>query len=297
MKLATPSIPVFKLYGESLDWPTPDLLHCESIPKRSSLYHWEIEPHRHADLYQFLYVEHGQAVVEIEGRRTEVLEAAIHVTPPMCVHGFQFSADVEGYVLSIAAPLVTQLEAQLGAPLTVLASAGSYPVGRHRHHVNNLFSNLLAEYEGNATARDLVLHSLVNMLMVWIIRSSQRPPLPEGGNERNRQLLGRFMALVEKHYREHLTVDRFAHQLGISSTSLNTLCRELAGLTALQIVHQRLLLEAKRNLIYTRVTVYQLSDSLGFSDPTYFSRFFRRLSGQSPNAFRRAAGQDAPPRR
>ncbi|MNE34730.1 Bifunctional transcriptional activator/DNA repair enzyme AdaA [compost metagenome] len=72
---------------------------------------------------------------------------------------------------------------------------------------------------------------------------------------------------------------------------LNSLCRELAGQTALQIIHQRLLLEAKRNLIYTNMSIGQLSDSLGFSDPTYFSRFFRRLDGQTPNAFRQSAGQ------
>ncbi|MNE89947.1 Transcriptional activator NphR [compost metagenome] len=64
----------------------------------------------------------------------------------------------------------------------------------------------------------------------------------------------------------------------------------MAGQSALQIIHQRLLLEAKRNLIYTNMTVSQVSDSLGFSDPTYFSRFFRRLGGQSPKAFRTAAG-------
>ncbi|WP_375739974.1 helix-turn-helix domain-containing protein [Pseudomonas boanensis] len=292
MKAILTGIPVFKLYGENLDWPTPDLLHCESIPKRSSLHHWEIKPHRHADLFQLLYVQRGQAVVEVEGRRTEVLEAAIQVTPPLCVHGFQFSEDIEGYVLTIAAPLVAQLEEQLGAPLTVLASSGSYPVGRDRRYINMLFTLLHQEYEGSAPARDLLLHSLVNLLIVWISRRNQQNVPPDNRDERNRQLLGRFIKLVEQHYREHLTVETFAHRLGMSSVYLNTLCRQLAGQTALQIVHQRLLLEAKRNLIYTRMTISQLSDSLGFSDPTYFSRFFRRLSGQSPNAFRHSVGHD-----
>lgn len=291
MKNTLPGIPIFKLYGEDLEWPTPDLLHCESIPKRSSLHHWEIKPHQHADLFQLLYVQRGQAVVEVEGRRSEVLEAAIQVTPPLCVHGFQFSADIEGYVLTIAAPLVARLEEQLGAPLTVLASAGSYPIGRERRYVNTVFATLLQEYEGSAPARELLLHSLVNALIVWIIRRNQQSTPPSGPDERNRQLLGRFMKLVEEHYREHLTVEAFAHRLGMSSVYLNSLCRQLAGQTALQIIHQRLLLEAKRNLIYTRMTISQLSDSLGFSDPTYFSRFFRRLSGHSPNAFRRSMGQ------
>lgn len=290
MKNSLTSIPVFKLYGENYAWPTPDLLHCESIPKRSSLHHWEIKPHRHADLFQLLYVQRGQAVVEIEGRRSDVQEAAIQVTPPLTVHGFQFSENIEGYVLTLGAPLVARLEAQLGAPLAVLASSGCYPVGRDRRYINTLFTALHQEYEGSAPARDLLLYSLVSVLMVWISRHRQRNTPPSSRGERNQQLLSHFIKLVEQHYREHLSVETFAHRIGLSSVHLNTLCRELAGQTALQIIHQRLILEARRNLVYTNMSISQLSDSLGFSDPTYFSRFFRRLSGQTPNAFRQATG-------
>ena len=71
-KPALPSIPVFKLYGESLDWPAPDLLHCETISKRSREHQWEIKPHRHADLCQLLFVHKGHAELEIEGKRTRL---------------------------------------------------------------------------------------------------------------------------------------------------------------------------------------------------------------------------------
>lgn len=291
MKSSLSSIPVFKLYGENKAWPTPDLLHCESIPERSSLHHWEIKPHRHADLFQLLYVQRGQAVVEIEGKRNNVLEAAIQVVPPLTVHGFQFSESIEGYVLTLGAPLVAKLESQLGAPLTVLASSGCYPVGRDRRYINTLFAALLEEYEGSAPARDTLMYSLVSVLMVWTSRHRQLNTPPSSRGERDQHLLSHFIKLVEQHYREHLSVETFAHRIGVSSVYLNNLCRELAGQTALQIIHQRLLLEAKRNLIYTNMSIGQLSDSLGFSDPTYFSRFFRRLGGQTPNAFRQSVGQ------
>ena len=67
---------------------------------------------------------------------------------------------------------------------------------------------------------------------------------------------------------------------------LNGTCRELAGQPALQIVHERQLLEAKRLLTYTSMTIYEMSDVLGFSDPTNFTRLFRRRVGISPKAFR-----------
>ena len=101
-------------------------------------------------------------------------------------------------------------------------------------------------------------------------------------------MLGQYLRLVEAHYREHLSVEDFAARLNTPSLQLNQLCRALSGQTALQVVHQRLLLEARRNLIYTRMSIGQLSDSLGFTDPTYFARWFKRLSGQTPNAYRRS---------
>ena len=90
MKPPVPNIPVFMLYGDPLEWPTPDLLHCESIPKRSSLHDWEIQLHRHADLVQLLYVRKGWAELNVDGQQTRIDDAAIQVVPAFCIHGFRF---------------------------------------------------------------------------------------------------------------------------------------------------------------------------------------------------------------
>lgn len=287
MKEAPTAIPVFKLYGENQAWPSTDLLHCESIPQRSSLHHWEIKPHRHADLLQLLYVRRGEAVIEVEGQRSVIREPAIQVTPPMCVHGFQFSADIEGHVLTLAAPLVAEIEAGAPARLSHPGAAGRYPVGEACDYIDMLFATLQREYDGSAPSRDLALRSLVNLLLVWLSRC-QQAERSHNRDDRSDQYLARFLRLVEQHYAEHPSVEALAYRVGISSVHLNALCRRMVGQTALQIIHQRLLLEAKRNLIYTNMNVSQLAERLGFGDPAYFSRFFRRLSGVSPQAFRQA---------
>jgi AraC family transcriptional activator of pobA len=133
-----------------------------------------------------------------------------------------------------------------------------------------------------------MLEALVTALMVWISRRQQQGLAPRNRDERDRLLLGQYLRLVEAHYREHLSVEDYAARLNVPSLQLNQLCRTLSGQTALQVVHQRLLLEARRNLIYTRMSIGQLSDSLGFTDPTYFARWFKRLSGQTPNGYRRS---------
>ncbi len=280
------SIPVFKLYGESLDWPTPDLLHCETISSRSREHQWEIKPHRHADLCQLLFVFKGQAELEIEGQRTQLQTPAIQVLPPLSVHGFRFSEDVEGFIVTLATPLISHLQAQLGESVQALACAESYPAGQDGDYLNSLFMALQAEYNGHQPAREMLMHSLVSVIMVWVSRqaivrhkASQRP-------QRQREYLNGFIQLVEETYRQHVKVEDLAHRLGISVSHLNGTCRELAGQPALQIMHERQLLEAKRLLTYTSMTIYEMSELLGFSDPTNFTRLFRRRVGISPKAFR-----------
>ncbi|CAM3953150.1 helix-turn-helix domain-containing protein [Ectopseudomonas alcaliphila] len=280
-----PLVPVFKLYGETAEWPTPDLIHCESIPERSQLHGWEIKPHRHADLLQLLYVQAGEAELEVEGQLRQVRSASLQVVPALCVHGFRFSSDVQGYVLSLARPLVEQLAAPLGQQC--LHSPMCYEVGEQRRYLDALFESISQEYGRLEPARELMLQSLISVLLVAIARRQlARSEAQEPTDGRGREHVQAFVRLLEVHFREHLPIEHYASRLGISAAHLNALCRRLAGQSALQLINQRLLLEAKRCLVYTTMTVSQVSDSLGFSEPGYFSRFFKRGSGLSPKAFR-----------
>lgn len=279
-------VPVFKLYGEQMGWPTPELLHCESILQRSSLYEWHIRVHQHAELVQLLYLHKGQAEIEVEGERRIVTEASIQVVPSLCVHGFRFSPGTQGYVLSLALPLLSRLEMQFGRQLDVLNRPECIPVKRSNHHIQTLFSTLLHEYTEDNDAREMMLYSLLSALLVWLNRQGALAAEVEDRSERKRVVLRHFSRLIESHYREHLSLAEYAQNLGVSTTHLNCLCREFHGTSALGVLHQRLLLEAKRSLQYTGMTVTQISDYLGFSDVTYFSRFFRKKAGMTPKEFK-----------
>ncbi|MDA8488217.1 helix-turn-helix domain-containing protein [Kluyvera sp. Awk 3] len=287
--VATPQsdiVPVFKLYGEQIGWPTPDLLHCESILQRSSLYEWHIRVHQHAELVQLLYLHKGQAEIEVEGERYVVNDSSIQVVPSLCVHGFRFSPGTQGYVLSLALPLLSKLEAQFGGQLDVLSQPGCIPVKRSSRHIRSVFTTLLEEYTHENDAREMMLYSLLGVLLVWLNRQGTPSKVIEDKSERKRGVLRQFARLVESHYREHLSLAEYAQRLGVSTTHLNCLCREFHGASALSVLHQRLLLEAKRSLQYTSMTITQVSDYLGFSDVTYFSRFFRKRGGMTPKEFK-----------
>lgn len=278
-------IPVFKLYGEERAWPTPDLIHCESIAERSRLHGWEIRAHLHSDLLQVLYIQSGHAEVEIDGQRRVLERSAVQVVPALCVHAFRFSEDIQGHVLTLAQPLVEHLGAALEQQ--PLSRAACYPADDHRGRLDVLFETLAREYGRHEPGRELMLQSLISALLVWLARQALADERAQASlSDRGRTHLRRFQALVEQHYREHRPLDWYASQLGLSVAHLNSLCRRLAGQSGLQLLHQRLLLEAKRNLVYTSMTIAQVADSLGFSEAAYFSRSFRRWTGVSPKDFR-----------
>ncbi|MGH8259179.1 MAG: helix-turn-helix domain-containing protein, partial [Steroidobacteraceae bacterium] len=76
-------------------------------------------------------------------------------------------------------------------------------------------------------------------------------------------------------------------ELGVSPKRLRAACVEATGKPPMRLVHERLMLEAKRLLTYTHLTVAQTAYELGFADPAYFSRFFSEHAGEPPIAFRR----------
>jgi len=96
------------------------------------------------------------------------------------------------------------------------------------------------------------------------------------------------LLLVEQHFLEHWPLDRYASRLGLSTPRLNRLVRAERGVSALELIHERLTREACRRLIYIAAPTSRLAAELGFEDPAYFSRFFKRRTGQSPQAYRQS---------
>ncbi|UCJ15782.1 helix-turn-helix domain-containing protein [Pseudomonas sp. MM211] len=285
LKRSEVAVPIFKLYGETTAWPTPDLIHCESIPERSRLHGWEIKPHRHGDLVQLLFIQAGCAELEVEGSIHQVATPTLLLVPALSVHGFRFSQDTQGYVLSLAQPLVEQIS--LGLDSQLMKRSVCYALNDGVDELHGMFEAIAEEYALHAAGRDLRLQALITLLLVALHRrwlAMAKPQSPE--RDRGREHVDAFTTLLEAQLRQHWPIERYAQALGISAAHLNALCRRLAGQSALQMINQRLVLEAKRCLVYTNMNVNQVSDSLGFSEPAYFSRFFKRETGIAPKVFR-----------
>jgi len=290
-----PGIPTFALYGEAVATAT-DRLHVEDVQSRSERYLWEIEPHVHHGLYQVLWLQQGSAEVLLDEHRSSVQAFAALVVPPGVVHGFRFAPGTDGTVLTVSAPFLLEGEFQsVGEAFRALFLRPSVlkfePADEAGARLSALFQALLAEFTLPDSANSPVPVWLARALVWHLSKASALGR--QGQNPRAYQhqaLFTRFLLLVEQHFLEHWPLDRYASRLGLSTPRLNRLVRAERGVSALELIHERLTREACRRLIYVAAPAARLATELGFDDPAYFSRFFKRRTGHSPQSYRATHG-------
>ena len=98
-----------------------------------------------------------------------------------------------------------------------------------------------------------------------------------------------FLMLLESNFQTVTNIDFYAGKLGISSKRLNQILKEKLNKTGTQIIHDRIILEAKRKIIHSDVTIKEIAYDLGFTDRPYFSRFFKKQTGETPEEFQKKA--------
>ena len=291
------TIPNYALYGDEGRPNWLGLVHFERIHQRSSLYEFDIDPHIHDGLIQVLYVTAGGGTVFIDGISWQLAARTLIVIPSRHVHGFHFSSDIDGPVVtaaqtaieSIAAVAAPDLVPYMRRPL-VLGVAES---ARHVDALMPLFEAIERETRVHAPGDYAAGNALLMAVFVQIARIAAALGTHEDAEamarSRKSAQVERFRALVDAHFRAHHPVEHYAAQMGLTAGHLSRLCREVLGQSSLDVINARLIHEAERELVYSILGVKQIAGLLGFADDAYFGRFFRKHNGLTPTQFRHAA--------
>ena len=297
------AIPNFALYGHEALPSWLDMVHVERIPVRSSLFDFEIEPHVHDALMQVLYITAGGGEVFIDDAKWALEPPCLVLIPANAVHGFHFRPEVDGHVITTAQrPLeaMVQLVApELLATLRKPCVLDVKPAGRPAEALPPLFEALERETRMHEAGQTAVGLSLMVALLVQIARVAAEPAAGGDGTalrSRKARQVERFRALVDEGFRERRPLDSYADALGVTPGQLSRVCRDVLGMSALDVVNARLVHEAQRELAYSALSIKQVAALLGFEDEAYFGRFFRKHTGHRPTEFRamarrRLAGQ------
>ncbi|PSH68770.1 AraC family transcriptional regulator [Phyllobacterium brassicacearum] len=285
------SAPTYGLYGES-NAQRPDFwLHWETIASRSQLHNWEIKPHKHDAFLQILYLRGGTGDAVFNGEVHAILPPVMIAIPAKYAHGFRFSKDMDGVVITMAASRFGALgrsfvDAEIGkwfsTPHLVLLHQTEGDRGFLAQTLEKLCQELM---QGGLFHADLVeVHLRTAMLMAARITAAGQPEF-NAGVEINARMKA-LDALVNRHLRDHHPAEFYAGHLGISVTHLNRIVKAATGQSTNALVASRLIDQAKRDLVFTTTHIKQIAYDLGFNDPAYFSRFFTRQTGSTPRQYR-----------
>jgi AraC family transcriptional activator of pobA len=282
------SVPTYGLYGEASE-AVPDFwIHAESIRERSSRHNWEIKKHRHDHFFQILHLSAGtgDAVVGEDSHR--LMPGVVLFVPEKTTHGFRFSNDTDGIVITL---LTARLPLQAGTgPIRTFVSAPRIlqpeDANTDARYVSTTLYRIGEELAAGFGARDDLLEAYLTT--VFILCSSMDVPgqIEDAASGRDIARIARLNRLVGAHFREHLPVEFYARELGVSVTHLNRITKAQTGRTMNELLSDKIILQAKRDLVFTIQTAQEIAYALGFSDPAYFTRFFSREAGETPRQFR-----------
>jgi AraC-like DNA-binding protein len=238
---------------------------------------FRIGAHR-SDFHTLFWVTRGSGAHHVDFIDRPYEPATVLWIRPGAVHRFRPSPDIAGEAVLFTdlAPADGPVIRDLLQPSTRSTTWRVPPEAAAA--VTDLISVLRTASPGQGAPR-----YALSALLLHLAALTPDEPTPPG---RTGEVLRSFEHFLEQHYRERLTTRQAAAALGWSARTLSRVCLATLGQTPKQLIDARVLLEARRLLANTDHSIAEISHQLGFTDPSAFGLFFRRLDGATPGTFR-----------
>jgi AraC-like DNA-binding protein len=245
-------------------------------------------PHR-LRFHELVFISSGCGSLDVDGASTELRPGRICLMAPGAVRRWRLNAAPQGRVVLFTRDFIGEFfsDARFLDDFLAFEARDCRFIDVEREGFARLIEIVDAMRRELDQLRDdsaHMLRALLYQLLVEIARrrhaATSRPRGPGGA------LHSRFAALVDGHFRCLRQVSEYAGLLGVNANHLNQVVRNATGCTASRVIHERLFLESRRLLLHTDRTVAAIASELGFADPSYFNRYFRRMAGVAPRAFR-----------
>jgi len=249
------------------------------------------EPHRH-DYHELVWVREGEGEHRLDGATVPVAPRTLTVIGRGQVHVFAAGRGLRGAVVRFGDELAYGGGERRAAPGWLLAGRGGRTVGVPQGDVaalEGVIAALAAEAALPPDARAAELaHHLIAVLLLWAERWYDASRLdarePEDADV---QLQRRFAQLLDRDFARHHDAGHYADALAVPPAALSRALTEVTGRSTKELVTDRVMLEAARLLRFTDLTIGEVAYRAGFTDPLYFSRAFKRHTGDAPTDYRR----------
>jgi AraC-like DNA-binding protein/mannose-6-phosphate isomerase-like protein (cupin superfamily) len=249
-------------------------------------------PHRH-DFYHMVLFTAGNGFHTIDFEQFPVQRGQLYCMIPGQVHSWNFEGRTDGFIINFSEELFQHFLKQPSYPGQFSFFRGiaadsviDLPEETYKTAVQIMKSLLQEARKAAPMADDMICAQLV-LLFVTLHRTAGKPEVSVP--QHNHLLLQHFRRLVDEFYTEKHLPKEYAAMLYITPNHLNALCKDLLGKPAGEVIRDRIVLEAKRLLVNLSLNIAAISDRLNFSDNSYFTKFFKKYTGLTPEEFRRKA--------
>jgi AraC family transcriptional activator of pobA len=253
--------------------------------------------HKHSFYHLILFTEGGGSH-EIDFHKFPVRPYQIYFMIPGQVHSWSFEGPVDGYVINFSVPFFQSFlikpdyMEQFPFFNGIIEDSVIDLPEDIQPQVKTFFDQLVHESESSQPYGFDMVKSIMLQLFYTIGRIGFEGHALKTTSH-NYTLLRNFQKLIEKHYDTIRLPKEYAELLYITPNHLNALCRDLLGMPAGEVIRNRIILEAKRQLVNLDLSISEIGYKLNFSDNSYFSKFFRKQAGVTPEEFRKEAMRQA----
>jgi AraC family 4-hydroxyphenylacetate 3-monooxygenase operon regulatory protein len=275
-------------------------IHFDVLGRMADFFGRDMPVHLHAQFLQIHLIEAGDTHFHIDEQVYHCQGACCFLTPAAVPHSFMTERDANGYVLTVNQSLIwqllrdsqnSQIEAERIQPIGIEQRLLSDKDTHAWHRITHIFQMLQDEWDTPSPDRTFALESLVRLLLLQLLRLAPEASASHTVNSEELRQFRRFSLLVEHEYRQRWPLGHYCAALGVSESYLHQICHRVANCPPKRLIHDRILQECKRLLLYSNKSINDIGFDLGFLDPSYFSRFFRKQTGLTPRDFRQPANQ------
>jgi AraC family transcriptional activator of pobA len=286
-------VPAFYLYGEPQRDVDKGFVHVENLEDRSRPSEWTIEPHVHRELAHMILIAEGGGAMRAEGHEMHFDAPCLLFVPAGIIHGFRWVSESSGFVITLAVSYLSDLLARHADLAPLFSTAHVVLLSSERHtRIEGAIAEMERELGWKAPGQRVAIEAELLSIMTCSLRlmgSRADAPMPPA---QHTALVARLRERIDARFRLRESVGDYAVALGVSATVLRVACAKVAGRSPASMLDDRALLEARRLLLYSNLTVAQIGYAVGIEDPAYFSRFFARHIGQPPRQYRGLMSSD-----
>lgn len=254
-------------------------------------------PHIH-EFYQIIWFRHGHGIHRVDFVNYPFTDNTIFFIAPGQIHAFDGNEDAEGVIILFNASLLADEESgeSIFLKYNVFNAYDSSPCCKIDNEEAERLMFIVSEMNREYSLTDAFAHKdymqyLVRLFLIRAQREGERKDAKKLylSSVANRTFVC-FRQLLEKNFRSAHTVQEYAEWLNISTRTLTKYVSQSTHSSPLQIINDRITLEATRQLQHTSLNIKEIAYGLGFEDPSYFVKFFKRQTHKMPSEFRKESG-------